>query len=171
MADTKIKELYMAEASAIPPCTDDEMAELFPKMIAGDEKAKNRLIEGNMFRVNEAAAYFETPDVRFLDLVQEGNMALIMKIAELTAFTDDTGAELDNAIREAMQNFCEEEGEEAKAGAELAVKLNVIDEVCVRIAEEKGREATAEEVAEKMQMDVEDIKYLMRIALNAIKKD
>ena len=58
-----------------------------------------------------------------------------------------------------------------RAKEELKVRLNVIDEVCVRLAEEYGREETAEEVAEKMKMDPEDVRYLMKIALSAIKRD
>jgi len=47
----------------------------------------------------------------------------------------------------------------------------VIDEVCVRLTEEFGREPTAEEVAMKIGREPSEVKYLMRIALSAIKKD
>ena len=72
---------------------------------------------------------------------------------------------------EAMEAFLESEEEAQKAGEELKTMLNVIDEVCVRLTEDLGREPTAEEVAEKIGRDPSDVKYLMRIALSAVKKD
>ena len=77
---------------------------------------------------------------------------------------------LDLAVFNAVRAALEEEQDEKKAGEELTARLNVIDQVCMKIAEEKGREATVEEVAEIMKMDPGDVRYLMQIALSALKK-
>ena len=167
----KTKEMYFQELEGILPCSEEELKELFPKAFAGDEKARNRLIEGNLYRVYEAAAYFSHSHARFMDLVQEGNIALMLKISEISAFTDNTESEIDEEIRKAMEAYKASENEAYKAGVELKTRLNVMDEVCVKLAEDLGREPTEEEVAEKMGMDPEDVKYLMKIALSALKRE
>lgn len=165
------KELYLSEYAAIRPLSPAENAELMQLKAAGDETAVTRLVEGNMFRVNEAASCIKGGSRLFMDLVQEGSLALFMAVAEFEEYEEGFEALLDARILDAMKAFLEEEEESAKAGQELSDKLNLIDKVCEMLAEKHGREATAEEVAEIMQMEVDDIRYLMRIALNAIKKE
>ena len=69
------------------------------------------------------------------------------------------------------KEFLDAEEDSRKAGQELSDKLNLMDKACVLLAEKHGREATAEEVAEALEMEVDEVRYLMRIALNAIKKE
>ena len=92
-------------------------------------------------------------------------------LKKLSVYDDKTESTIDSGIRYAMEAYKEQENEAYKAGVELKTKLNVMDEVCVRLAEQYGREATAEEVADVMKMDVDDVKYLMRIALDAVQKE
>jgi len=167
----KVIDLYDEELSTIHPCTEEEMIDLFEKKVNGDTSAEDRLLEGNLHLVKEAAAYFESETVPEMDLIQEGNIALLLAIRSTKAYRKDTEAVFTTAIRGAMEDYLEQEENSTKAADELKVRLNVMDEVCVRLANELGREATAEEVAEKMQMEVSDVKYLMRIALSAIKRD
>jgi len=165
------KEYYMEELQGIEPCTKEEMTELLPKAASGDKKSYERLVEGNLSRVYEAASFYSGSHARFLDLVQEGNLALMVVLKNISSYDDKTEGLIDKAIRFAMEAYKEQENEAYKAGVELKTKLNVMDEVCVRLAEQYGREATAEEVADVMKMDVDDVKYLMRIALDAVQKE
>ena len=165
------KKLYLDELSRISPCTEAEAETLIPKAVSGDTDAISRLIEGNLFRVAEAAGFYDTDDSLYSDLVQEGNLALIQEIHALEAYSENYGDSLDAAIAKAMQNYRDQEEKETRAAEELKTTLNVLDEVCVRLSETLGTEPTAEEVGEKMKMDPEDVKYLMRIALSAVKKE
>ena len=165
------REYYERELAGIKPCTEEEMEALFPAAYFGDKEAVSRLVEGNMYRVSEAAAYFSRSDIPFMDLVQEGNMALFLFCTSEELYSEATSYRMDGAIREAMESFIENEEESQKASEELKTVLNVIDEVCVRLTEEFGREPTAEEVAVKIGREPSEVKYLMRIALSAIKKD
>ena len=171
----KSKAIYESDILGIEKCAEEEMKGLLGQMSSGDKKAENRLIEGNLYRVYEAAAFFESEKVSFMDLVQEGNLAMLLCARTLAKNglkgRQTVGKQLDISIKEAMEAFVSSEEESYRAAEELKIKLNVIDEVCVRLAEEYGREATSEEVAEKMQMDPDDVRYLMRIALSAIQKE
>ena len=163
-----LKSLYLEEIAGIKRCTEEEMESLFAE---GSDEAKARLIEGNLFRVTEAAHFFESPVAAFMDLVQEGSLALTMFIHSKDSFTKSTEAEMDAAIDEALRTYAAQEEDSRKAAEELSVRLNVLNEVCVKLAEELGREATAEEVGKKVNMDPDDVRYLMRIALSAVNKD
>ena len=78
---------------------------------------------------------------------------------------------MNTAIHEALRSFASQEDDSKRAGEELSARLNLLNDVCVKLAEELGREATAEEVGKKVSMDPDDVKYLMRIALAAVNKE
>lgn len=170
MAD-KSRMYLEAELAGIEKCTDEEIQGLLPLAYSGDKEAVSRLVEGNMYRVVEAAGYFQTEDIPFMDLLQEGNMALFLFCTSEEYGDEYSSMRMDAAIREAIESFVEEEEDSHRASEELKTTLNVIDEVCVQLTDKLGREPSTEEVAEMMKMDADDVKYLMRIALNAIKKD
>ncbi len=171
MAD-HAREYFTAELSQITPCSDEEMKELVSVyQKKKKEEILNRMVEGNLFRVSETAALFETRKISYMDLIQEGNLAMVMFFQTLTSWDQEASGQLSQEIRKACQNYAESEKEAEKAGDELKTRLNVLDEVCVRLSEKFGREPTAEEVAEVMKMDPDDVRYLLQIALNAIKKE
>ncbi len=72
--------LYMNELRTIPPITEKEIKELFPKLTKGDKKAKKRIIEGNLRLVISVAKHYSCYGMDFLDLVEEGNLGLIRAI-------------------------------------------------------------------------------------------
>ena len=167
----KSRIMFQAEIERLRRCSPEEMEDLIPRAAEGSQEALDRLVEGNLYRVYEAAAFFTKKEDLFMDLLQEGNLALLLCLSEEYEYTESTERRMDAAVHEAMERFMEEEQAEKKIGEELKTRLNVLDEVCVRLTESLGREPTAEEVAELMKMDPGDVKYLLKIALSAIKKD
>jgi len=73
-------KLYMQELRTLPQASEQEMAELFPKIKKGDGKAKKRLIEGNLRLVISIAKRYSCYGLDFLDLIEEGNVGLIKAI-------------------------------------------------------------------------------------------
>ena len=69
----KSRAYYEEELRGIEPCTEDEMKQLVPALMCQDRKARDRFIEGNLHRVFDAAAFFTTKNISFMDLVQEGH--------------------------------------------------------------------------------------------------
>lgn len=70
----------MQELRTIPQITEQEMAELFPKIKKKDEQAKKRIIEGNLRLVINIAKRYSCYGLDFLDLIEEGNVGLIKAI-------------------------------------------------------------------------------------------
>lgn len=162
----KFYQMYKKELEGITPCELDEIEELAEALAMGDASVRNRLIEGNLERVIQMAENYVESGLPFSDLVQEGNMALTMAVYEY-----EGGGFLpfiQERIIQAMEAAIEEQKGEASIGQKMAAYINVMNEVTSRLAQELGREATVEEVAEKMQLPVDEVKELMKTALNAI---
>ena len=169
-------KLYEEEMEGILPCSAQETDALLIRLFAGDQEAKTRLIEGHLERVSRLAEEYREQGVAFSDLVQEGNVALMMAVdaARAMGLEQDENraamflAAMERGIRAAMEELIRQQGESDQAGEDLAVQINVMNEVTRRLAEEYGREATAEEVAAKMGRSVDEVKELMKMALNAV---
>lgn len=166
----RAEEIYLDEIQNLPDLSDEEVRVLLEQLARGDSDAAAALTTGCLKRIVRAVQALKITRIPAMDLIQEGNLALLTFLQDPVDLSGDPVQALDMAVFHAVKAVLEQESEEKKAGEELSARLNVIDRVCMSIAEEKGREATVEEVAEMMQMDPDDVKYLMQIALSAVKK-
>ncbi len=167
----KVRTLYENELKGVRACSAEEMGKLLPLAQKGDEKAFQRLVEGNLHHVAEAAAFFDPESLYYMDLIQEGSMALMLFLKAEPAFKEDTEFRMKQAVKDGMVAFVDAEKESMMSGAELSRRLNLIDRVTMELTEKLDRAPSAEEVAELMKMDVGDVRYLMGIALSAINKE
>ncbi len=163
-------QMYLEEIGDITPCTKEEQIRLLKEAAQGMEEAKKRLIEGNLRITLEYAKEYDGKGVLMTDLVQEANMALIMAVEEYTRV--ENGPEFDSfasqMIRKALELAVEEQQFADRTGEELAARVNVLQQVSQALSRELGREATVEELAEKMKMTVEEIKGIMKMAMDAM---
>ena len=166
----RAEAFYLEEISGLPDLGDSEIRELIESSFRGDKAAGEALMSGCLKRIVRAVQALNINSIPMMDLIQEGNLALLTFLREPADLSDDPVRDLDMAVFRALRDVLTLESDEKKAGEELTARLNVIDRVCMTIAEEQGREATVEEVAEMMKMDPGDVRYLMQIALSAVKK-
>lgn len=163
-------QMYLEEMGDIIPCTMEEQERLLKEAAQGREEAKKRLVEGNLRIALEYAKEYEGKGVLMTDLVQEANMALIMAIEECAQV--ENGPEFDSfvsqRIRKALELAAQEQQFASRTGEELAARVNVLQQVSQVLARELGREATIEELAEKMKMTVEEINGIMKMAIDAM---
>ena len=109
----------------------------------------------------------------FEDVIQEGNMALFLKLTELCGSQEktDVEAELQNAVEEAMKSsILAEEGEDEDEKA-MVGKLALVNEAKKHLADEKGREATLSELAEYTQLTEEELSDILLLIQKANQKD
>lgn len=159
-------QMYLDELKAIKPCDDQERKELLPKAVLGDERARERLIEGHLIFALAVAKDFRDKGVQANDLVQEANLALTLAVAQYTE--GDFLVFARDKMLAALHELVEEQEEEEKVGEEMAARVNVLQEVSKTMAEELGREATVEELAQRMRMTGEEIKGMMKMAVDAL---
>ena len=163
-------QMYLEEMGTIAPCTKEEQIRLFEEAGKGREEAKKRLVEGNLRAALEYAKEYDGKGVLLTDLVQEANMALVMALEEYIKMEKQPEFDsfLGERIREALTLAVEEQESADRTGEELAARVNVLSQVSQLLAKELGREATVEELAEKMKMTVDEIQGIMKMAMDAI---
>ena len=170
-----IYQMYLEEIEAIRPCTKEEQDQLLKKIAQGDDSARERLVEGSLGQLVELAKEYDGQGVLMGDLIQEANMALLTALAEMTGAGDgdckapaDFEEFLNTSIRPALDAIVEEQKDEKEVGEELAARVNVLQTVSQVLLKELGREATLSELAEKMKMTEDEIRDIMKLALDAV---
>ena len=161
-----VYQMYLEEVKRIPACTPEEEQTLPGRAQAGDQMARKRLLEGMLHYTIELAGKYKNRGLAAGDLVQETNMAMLL------ALNDYTGGDLRGQVRDLasarIEAALELQKQEKRAGEEIAARVNVLKDISKMMADELGREATVEELAEKMKMTVEDIKDIMKVTLDAM---
>ena len=161
-----IYQVYMEELAVIPPCTEEENRELLKRMKAGDREAKNRLVEGNLKKALFFIQDYLNRGVPMADLIQEASMEL-MELAD-EGFQEGFEKLLESRIHVRMEEVIREQKAEMDLEEEMA-RVNVLQEVSKRMAEELGREASLKELAERMKMTEEDVREIMKMTMDALK--
>lgn len=166
MSELNFFKMYEEELEGIVPCDFHETNQLLERIKGGDLLAKNRLIEGYLDRVIEAAKGYLADELSFAELVAEGNVALAMAVE--TFESGDFESHVLERIHEAMKWALEEETMSDQTAKRLADKINALNEITTKLAEDLGREATLEEISKIMNMEEEEVKALMKLALDAM---
>ena len=117
-------------------------------------------------------------DVEISDLVQEGNMALLLVLKNYASHpvVGDDAVSYFNQLREravhmAMEAVTEEQKQSEQTAEKLTASVNVLNVVMTKLAEELGREPNLSEIAAKMQMSEDEVQAVMKEAINAVAVD
>lgn len=167
-------QMYLEEMKAISPCTEEEQNRLLEEAAKGAENAKKRLVEGHLGAALEYAGEYDGKGVLLIDLVQEANMALVIALEEyMEEYKKAENRQsfdryFSDKIREALDAAVAEQESAARTGEELTARANVLTQVSQLLAKELGREATVEELAEKMKMTEDEIRAIMKMAMDAM---
>lgn len=163
-------QMYLEELRDIPQCTEKERTSLLKEAAAGKAEAKRRLIEGSLQTALDLAKEYDGKGVLLTDLVQEANMAFIMAVDEFLSGGEERAFDPFAAcrMREALERAVEEQHSADETGEELAARVNVLQMVSQALAKELGREATVEELAKKMKMGTDEVREIMKMAMDAM---
>ena len=166
-------QMYLEDLSAIPPCSEAEEQMLVRNLLAGDESAQTRLIEGNLQLVLGMARRRAGNGVLIGDLVQEGNMALVMAIEEYRSAGVKLAGQslttfLESRIDTAMKALVQEQGSNSHVAEKMAREANRLLSATADLEEELGREATLAELAEQLHMTEDEIENVMRFSFSAM---
>ena len=163
---TDFYRMYLDELRAVDPCSPEEQAMLLTALSEGKSEAADRLVEGNLFRAVQLAEEYQDRGLPVSDLVQEANMALLLAVKEYE--TGDFDAFMEEQVRSALESALEAQNRELHIEEEMTARVNVLNDISAAMARELGREATVEELAERMKMSVDEIKDIMKLALDAV---
>jgi len=166
-------EMYLEEIQGIPCCDEAENRALIERIARGEAQARKRLVEGNLKMALGMTREYLNRGVQAADLVQEANMALVLAAAELEELAQPQLSEnfedfLGKRIKPALKTVVEDQDTEVKIREEMLARVNVLQEVSKELAEKLGREATVEELAKRMNMSADEVRSIMKMALDAL---
>jgi len=161
--------LYLKEIGKVPLLTTDRERELAERMMNGDESAKTELVEANLRLVVSIAKRYVGRGMFFLDLIQEGNLGL-MKAVDKFDYTK--GYKFSTYatwwIRQAITRAIADQARTIRIPVHMVETIHKVSRYSRQMLQELGREATAEEIGEKMGMTAEKVREIMKIAQDPV---
>jgi len=157
--------MYLKEIGKIPLLTTEEEIELAKRMENGDEEAKRKLAEANLRLVVSIAKKYVGRGMLFLDLIQEGNLGLMKAVEKFEykkGFKFSTYATW--WIRQAITRAIADQARTIRIPVHMVETINKLVRVQRQLVMELGRDPTPEEIAAEMEMEVDKVREIMKIA-------
>lgn len=145
---------------------EESLQGLYERAADGEEHAKRLLVEHHMERVLELAMEYAHQGLLIQDLVQEGNLGLMIGIDTLGLMEVGMTYQehLENEIHRAIRGALDEQLGAKGTGDEIVEKLNRLADSITELTEDLGREVTPDELSLYLDMPLEEIEDLLRIA-------
>ena len=157
--------MYLKEIGKIPLLKPHEEVELARRMHEGDELAKQRLVEANLRLVVSIAKRYVGRGMLFLDLIQEGNLGLIKAVEKfdyVKGFKFSTYATW--WIRQAITRAIADQARTIRIPVHMVETINKVKKANSQLLHQNGREATPDEIAEFLEMPVDKVREILRVA-------
>ena len=161
--------MYLREIGRIPLLSYEEETELAKKVLEGDEEAKQKLAEANLRLVVSIAKKYVGRGMLFLDLIQEGNMGLIKAVEKFDytkGFKFSTYATW--WIRQAITRAIADQARTIRIPVHMVETINKLIRTSRHLLQQLGREPTQEEIAKEMEIPVEKVMEIQKIAQDPV---
>ena len=161
--------MYLREIGKIPLLTYEEELDLAQKVLEGDEEAKKKLSESNLRLVVSIAKKYVGRGMLFLDLIQEGNMGLIKAVEK---FDYKKGYKFSTYatwwIRQAITRAIADQARTIRIPVHMVETINKLIRTSRLLLQRLGREPSPEEIAEELEMPVEKVMEIQKIAQDPV---
>ena len=158
-------KMYLKEIGRVPLLSAEEEVELAKRMENGDEAAKKRLSESNLRLVVSIAKRYVGRGMLFLDLIQEGNLGLIKAVEK---FDYRRGYKFSTYatwwIRQAITRAIADQARTIRIPVHMVETINKLHRVNRQLLQDLGREPMPEEIAAEMDISVERVREIQKIA-------
>ncbi|MCR4427482.1 MAG: RNA polymerase sigma factor RpoD [Firmicutes bacterium] len=157
--------MYLKEIGRVPLLTAEEEVHLARRIEAGDESAKRRLTEANLRLVVSIAKRYVGRGMLFLDLIQEGNLGLLKAVEK---FDYRKGYKFSTYatwwIRQAITRAIADQARTIRIPVHMVETINKLIRVSRQLLQELGREPTPEEIAKEMNLTVDRVREIQKVA-------
>ena len=158
-------KVYLKEIGRVPLLTSEEEVELAQRMAEGDAAAKKRLAEANLRLVVSIAKRYVGRGMQFLDLIQEGNLGLIKAVEK---FDHTKGFKFSTYatwwIRQAITRAIADQARTIRIPVHMVETINKVKKVSSQLLHQNGHDPTAEEIAAALDMPVDKVREILRVA-------
>ncbi|MBR1675839.1 MAG: RNA polymerase sigma factor RpoD [Clostridia bacterium] len=162
-------KMYLKDIGKVPLLTGDDEIELAKKMMDGDEEAKRRLSEANLRLVVSIAKRYVGRGMQFLDLIQEGNLGLMKAVEK---FDYQKGFKFSTYatwwIRQAITRAIADQARTIRIPVHMVETINKQVRISRQLLQELGREPTPEEIAKEMEISVQRVIEIQKIAQDPV---
>ena len=166
--ETDFIKMYMDDMDALQTVSDVEQAALVNKLIAGDACASTPLVESKLKKVADIAKKYCGKGVTFGDLIQEGNLELMVAVSEYTKECGDFNNYIDKRIEQGIRNVINSQINSDRIGQHLADKLNQLDNTTSKLSKELGRVPEISELADAMGITEDEASLLLKTSLDTL---
>ena len=161
--------MYLREIGRIPLLTYEQELDLAKRILEDDEEARQKLAESNLRLVVSIAKKYVGRGMLFLDLIQEGNMGLIKAVEKFDytkGFKFSTYATW--WIRQAITRAIADQARTIRIPVHMVETINKLIRTSRHLLQQLGREPTVEEIAEEMEIPVEKVMEIQKIAQDPV---
>ena len=162
-------KIYLKEIGRVPLLSPDEEIQLAQRMQNGDSAAKKRLAEANLRLVVSIAKRYGGRGMSFLDLIQEGNLGLIKAVEKFDytkGFKFSTYATW--WIRQSITRAIADQARTIRIPVHMVETITKVKKASTQLLHQNGRDPSAEEIAQLLDMPVERVREIMRIAQDPV---
>ena len=158
-------KVYLKEIGRVPLLSPEEEIDLAIKISDGNTEAKKRLCQANLRLVVSIAKRYLGRGMLFLDLIQEGNLGLLKAVDKFDytkGFKFSTYATW--WIRQAITRAIADQGRTIRIPVHMVETINKVKKVSSQLLHQNGHEPTADEIASEIDMPVDKVRDIMRVA-------
>ena len=161
--------MYLKEIGKIPLLTGEEEQEVAKRLAEGDEEAHNVMVEANLRLVVSIAKRYVGRGLQFLDLIQEGNLGLIKAVGK---FDYEKGYKFSTYatwwIRQAISRAIADHARTIRIPVHMVETINRVSRASHELVQDLGRDPSTGEIAEKLNLPVEKVEEILRVAQEPI---
>ena len=161
--------MYLREIGKIPLLSYDEELSLAKRILEDDEEAKQKLSESNLRLVVSIAKKYVGRGMLFLDLIQEGNMGLIKAVEK---FDYQKGFKFSTYatwwIRQAITRAIADQARTIRIPVHMVETINKLIRTSRHLLQQLGREPSPEEIAKELDMPVDKVMEIQKIAQDPV---
>ena len=157
--------MYLKEIGKVPLLSAEEELELAKRIETGDPEAKKKLCEANLRLVVSIAKRYVGRGMLFLDLIQEGNLGLMKAVDKFDwtkGFKFSTYATW--WIRQAITRSIADQARTIRIPVHMVETINKQIRITRQLLQELGRDPSPEEIAKEMDISVEKVREISKIA-------
>ena len=167
--NSKVLQAYMEDLSLLETYEDEEVMKLYKRLFAGEEEVIEILSTIWLPKVLDVAKSYIDIHEKVEDLIQEGNIALLMRLNQLCGTPDCSDAEksfheieegLSKAVEKGIMEYISEWDDAKQQENKLVGKLSLVHETERFLEEENGEHPTISQLAAYTNMSVEEIRDL-----------
>ncbi|MBR3645191.1 MAG: sigma-70 family RNA polymerase sigma factor [Lachnospiraceae bacterium] len=161
-------EMYENEISTFTDITDSERLSLIKSFIEGDDTATEHITNAYLPVVHEIAKSYAGQVISLGDLIQEGNLGLLLALSSFDGDSSDFDSYVREHIRSSIEAALGEQAHSNRIGDHLAGRMNSLDDLSRDLTEKLGRAPSVEELAHAMNISVDEVDTIIRTSLNVL---